>query len=199
MKRGWRLENAPRVRDVWRWSLAAASSVFNSSHWHWRSHTYTYVLYVLGVAPRALLCRAKLLYYTEDLLNMSLMCSLFMRGGKKTHREELRHTIWIKWKGNKKMHCNVICVTSLYITAIFIIWDMVRWAAAQLLFSHIIFRMGCFCRYIIQPQPRANIPSPLALIPELVCFHILAFHCATGNFFFQHGLCLYIMMRGNII
>lgn len=41
------------------------------------THTQT-LLYALGVAPRALLCRAKLLYYTEDLFNMSLMCSLFI-------------------------------------------------------------------------------------------------------------------------
>lgn len=45
-------------------------------------HTQT-ILYVLGVAPRALLCRAKLLHFTEDLSNMSLMCSLFMRGKRR--------------------------------------------------------------------------------------------------------------------
>lgn len=41
---------------------------------------------------------AKLRYFTEGWLNMSLMCSLFIGWGKKACREELDHTIWIKWK-----------------------------------------------------------------------------------------------------
>lgn len=51
------------------------------SIFHIDIHTHAQtILYVLGVAPRAMLCRAKLLYFTEDLLNMSLMCS--REGGK---------------------------------------------------------------------------------------------------------------------
>lgn len=40
----------------------------------------------------------------------------------------------------------------------------------------------CLCRYVFQPQPRMNFLSPRALISEMICFHIVALHCATGNF-----------------
>lgn len=40
----------------------------------------------------------------------------------------------------------------------------------------------CFRRYVIQPRPRMNFLSLRALISEIICFHIVALHCATGNF-----------------
>lgn len=40
----------------------------------------------------------------------------------------------------------------------------------------------CFCRYVIQTQPRMNFLSLCALISEMICSHIAAVHCATGNF-----------------
>lgn len=71
MKRGERLENAPRVR---RKDDLSPPHPIRGAGVHIRAQSAPYAQ---GVA---LLCRAKLLYFTEDLLSLSLMCSLFMRG-----------------------------------------------------------------------------------------------------------------------
>lgn len=65
--------------------------------------TQAILYYVLGVAPTAMWCYAKLLYFTEDLLDMTLMCSLLMWRSK-ARRETLTHTLYIKWKENKKKY-----------------------------------------------------------------------------------------------
>lgn len=112
MKRGWRKERAPRAGDIRRWSLTAASSAVNSSHWH--SHTYTNHTCVVG----ALLCGAKLLYYTEDLLSVSLMW------------EGEESVSVIKYGSNEKEIKRCIVMSETWpLCILFIIWDVVRWAS----------------------------------------------------------------------
>lgn len=69
---------APRVR--W-WMVMIACCFIIGIQFTALTFTRVHKLYVLGRVPRALLCRAKLLCFREDLLNMPLMCCLFMRGG----------------------------------------------------------------------------------------------------------------------
>ena len=172
MKRGWRKERAPRAGDVRRWSLTAASSAVNSSHWH--SHTYTNHTCVVG----ALLCGAKLPDYTEDLLSMSLMW------------EGEESVSVVQYGSNEKEIKRCIVMSETWpLCILLIIRDVVRWAFySERRYCYpapIIFEMGCcllFRRYVIQPQPSANFLSVRALISEMICFHIAALHCATGNF-----------------
>lgn len=86
------------------------------------------------------------------------------------------------------MQCNVQDVNSLHIIAALIIRDVVR--RGSYTERHNCYPapssskrdVVCFCRYVIQPQPRMNFLSPCALISEMICSRIVALHCATGNF-----------------
>lgn len=79
-------------------------------------------------------------------------------------------------------------VNSLHIIAALIIRDVVRRGSyterhnCYPVPSSSKWDVVCFCRYVIQPQPRMNFLSPCALISEMICSRTVALHCATGNF-----------------
>ena len=173
------MNNAPRVRDVWRWSLASASSVFNS--WHWHSHIHKTILYVLGVVPRA-----KLLYFTEDLLNMSLMCCLRTRGGgkkkkKSMYKEELdTRSNENEIRGwNERLWVGPYCVLLQHL-----LFDI--WWDGQLHDYYLVAstsKWDFVAGVCVHPQPRMTFQCLRALTSEITCFHIIALLCATENVF----------------
>lgn len=71
------------------------------------------------------MCRAKRLRYTEDLLNMSLMCKpVHMKGERREKNIGRARSYSMDQMKREIKQCSVVSVTSLGIAAIFIGWDV---------------------------------------------------------------------------
>lgn len=197
MKRRWRIENAPRVGDEDEDDLSLPHHRYSIHRIDILTHKQNHTLSA-GSCTLSNVVWAKLLYFTEDLSSVSLMCRLLLR-----RREKLYDRAWIKWKGNKKLQWNVMSMTSLCIAAIFIMLNMGGYTECRncyLVISSLKWGIVCSCRCVIQARPTMNFQSLHALISAMICFYIIALHCVTEVvFFFFHGQRLYIMMRANII